>query len=55
MQVRGPEVIVLGVERRAVAKLQDDRTEKKIQALDEHVTLAFAGLRADARVLISRY
>ncbi|CAH0403064.1 unnamed protein product [Chilo suppressalis] len=52
--VRGPSVIVLGVERRAVEKLQDGRTEKKIVALDEHVMLVFAGLRADARVLISR-
>ncbi|XP_028167453.1 proteasome subunit alpha type-7-like [Ostrinia furnacalis] len=52
--VRGPEVIVLGVEKRTVAQLQDERTEKKIVPLDEHVTLAFAGLRADARVLISR-
>lgn len=52
--IRGPEVIVLGVERRTVAQLQEERTEKKIVPLDEHVMLAFAGLRADARVLISR-
>ncbi|KAL0812070.1 hypothetical protein ABMA28_009460 [Loxostege sticticalis] len=52
--IRGPEVIVLCVERRTVAQLQEERTEKKIVSLDEHVMLAFAGLRADARVLISR-
>ncbi|XP_075985367.1 proteasome subunit alpha type-7-1-like [Anticarsia gemmatalis] len=52
--IRGPDVIVLGVEKRGVEKLEDDRTERKIVALDEHVVLAFAGLRADARVLITR-
>ncbi|KPJ00717.1 Proteasome subunit alpha type-7-like [Papilio xuthus] len=52
--IRGTDVIVLATEKRAVEKLQDDRTEKKIVPLDEHVVLAFAGLRADARVLISR-
>ncbi|KAJ8710849.1 hypothetical protein PYW08_009364 [Mythimna loreyi] len=52
--VRGPDVIVLAVERKTVELLQDERTEKKIVSLDEHVVLAFAGLRADARVLIAR-
>ncbi|KAG6451491.1 hypothetical protein O3G_MSEX007182 [Manduca sexta] len=52
--IRGPDVIVLAVERRTVPKLQEERTEKKIVALDEHMILAFAGLRADARVLITR-
>ncbi|XP_026728119.1 proteasome subunit alpha type-7-1-like isoform X2 [Trichoplusia ni] len=52
--IRGENVIVLAVEKKAVEKLQDERTEKKIVALDEHVVLAFAGLRADARVLITR-
>ncbi|XP_022818600.1 proteasome subunit alpha type-7-1-like [Spodoptera litura] len=52
--IRGPNVIILAVERKSVEKLQDERTEKKIVPLDDHVVLAFAGLRADARVLISR-
>ncbi|XP_026750585.3 proteasome subunit alpha type-7-like [Galleria mellonella] len=52
--IRGDNVIVLAVEKKSVAKLQEERTEKKIVLLDEHVTLVFAGLRADARVLISR-
>ncbi|XP_059055861.1 proteasome subunit alpha type-7-like [Achroia grisella] len=52
--IRGDNVIVLAVEKKSVAKLQDEQTEKKIVSLDEHVVLAFAGLRADARVLISR-
>lgn len=35
---------MLGVEKKAVAKLQEDRTVRKIALLDEHVAMAFAGL-----------
>lgn len=52
--VRGEDVMVLGVEKKAVAKLQEDRTVRKICMLDEHVVLAFAGLTADARILVNR-
>ncbi|PAV63477.1 hypothetical protein WR25_01431 [Diploscapter pachys] len=51
--VRGDNCIVIGVEKKSIPALQDDRTIRKIHLLDDHVMLAFAGLSADARVLVN--
>lgn len=50
--VKGADCVILGVERKAVAMLQNPRLIKKIFLLDDHITLAFAGLTADARMLV---
>ncbi|QSL64925.1 hypothetical protein MERGE_002229 [Pneumocystis wakefieldiae] len=52
--VKGKDCVVLGVEKKSALKLQDTRTAKKIGIIDHHVCLAFAGLNADARVLLDK-
>ena len=53
--VKGKDIVVLGCEKRSAMKLQDTRiTPSKIGLIDTHVALAFAGLNADARILIDK-
>lgn len=53
--VKGKDIVVLGCEKRSAMKLQDTRiTPSKIGLVDSHVCLAFAGLNADARILIDK-
>ena len=55
MGVKGKDIVVLGCEKRSAMKLQDTRiTPSKIGLVDEHVCLAFAGLNADARILVDK-
>lgn len=53
--VKGTDIVVLGCEKRSAMKLQDTRiTPSKIGLIDTHVCLAFAGLNADARILVDK-
>ncbi|KAH0794896.1 Proteasome subunit alpha type-7 [Histomonas meleagridis] len=48
------DMIVIAIEKSAVAKLQDPSTFRKVVPLDDHIMCAFAGLHADARVLVGK-
>ena len=52
--VLGRDCAVLAVEKKTPPKLQDPRTVKKTAMIDSHICLAFAGLTADARVLVNK-
>lgn len=54
MGLRGADTVVLAVEKKTVPKLQEPRTLKKIVQLDEHLFAGFAGLSADARILLAK-
>ena len=51
--IKGTDCIVIAVEKNQVSKLQDPKTIHKIQKVDDHLTMTFAGLQADARILIN--
>ncbi|KAH8252971.1 hypothetical protein KR032_002819 [Drosophila birchii] len=46
--------IILGLEKKNVGTLQEARTVRKVCMLDDHVVMTFAGLTADARIIVSR-
>lgn len=50
----GEEFVVLGVDRGTVRGLQEVRVGSKISQFDDHIIMTFAGLTADARILIDR-
>jgi 20S proteasome subunit alpha 4 len=52
--IRAKDVCILAVEKKSLLKLQDNRSTQKICQVDAHVTLAFAGLNADARILVDK-
>ena len=54
MAVKGRDCVVLAVEKKSVAKLQDPRTIRKIMQVDDHIWLTFSGLQADARILVDK-
>lgn len=53
--LKGKECVVLGIEKKVTSKLQDTTTTpSKICKIDDHIYLTFAGLSADARILIDK-
>ncbi|GIX61134.1 proteasome subunit alpha [Babesia caballi] len=52
--VKGLDSVVVAAERKTTTKLQIPRSSKKILQLDDNIAIAFAGLTADARVLVNK-
>ena len=42
------------MQKKAITKLQEGRTVKKIVQLDKHIYMAFSGLTADGRILANK-
>lgn len=42
------------IQKKAVTKLQEGRTVKKIVQLDNHIHMAYSGLTADGRILANK-
>ena len=42
------------IKKKAVTKLQEGRTVKKIVQLDSHIHMAYSGLTADGRILANK-
>ena len=51
---KSKDLIAIAIEKTSIVKLQDTSTFRKVCPLDSHVMCAFAGLHADARVLIDK-
>merc|ERR1712113_886081 len=53
---RHPRKVLRGTwgRKKGNSELQEERTIRKICSIDSHISLAFAGLTADARVMIDR-
>lgn len=51
--VRGEDCVVLVCEQKAVPVLQVGRVQRKMLNLDDNIAVSFAGLGADARVLLN--
>jgi 20S proteasome subunit alpha 4 len=48
----GKDFVLLASEKKSVPKLQDSRTVKKINKVDEHIFMAYSGIIADNRSLL---
>jgi hypothetical protein len=42
------------IQKKAITKLQEGRTVKKIVQLDKHIFMAYSGLTADGRILANK-
>ena len=52
--VKGADMVILATEKKSVSTLQDPRSIRKIVQIDNHIMGTFAGLQADARVIIDK-